>query len=309
MVILINAHHNISWLSDRVRVECIIVLAMSYQYTTKKRRIQRRLYYAKHREELLLKKKPEYHANHSPERKRLDRKALDPEGRKGASELVSISQARPSHVQREGLTCETTSKLYYANYYARHREEILLKRKQRYHDNRKAKGFTSREYSKKKDVLNPKPKKEAKARYFVKHREGLVLKLQKFETSKGSEFDRKQQNLEEVVGKIARDIDSAQTMLEIHQGEGICQHSGDQRLNVACQGENSVCEEDDVALTVFTCQPEQRESISSVDFSHYKHDIVVLGVDSQADGSFLAKSQQRVDEMLTQLETETNGRQ
>lgn len=243
------------------------------RYSTKKRRTHGRLYYAKHREELLLKKKAEYHTDH-PERKRLSRKASDPE--------------------HDGMP--VASKLYYANYYARHREEILLKRKQRYHDNRKAKGFTSREYSKKRlkpDVLiNPEPKKEVKARYFVKHREGLVLKLQKFEASKDSEFDRKRQNLEEVVGKIARDIDTAQSsVLELHKGESLCQDSGDQRLNFACQGENS--EGGAIALTVFPCQTEQMEPISTVDFSRYKYDIVVLGMDSQVDGSFLAKSQQR----------------
>ena len=265
-------------------------LAMVW-YASKKRRIQRQLYYAKHREELLLKKKTEYRANH-PKRDRR-KAASDTERRKVAS------------------------KLYYANYYARHREEILLKRKQRYHDNRKAKGYTSREYSKKKHTLNPEPtKREAKPRYFVKHREGLVLKLQKVEASKGSdEFDRKQQNLEEVIGKItrdivasspgpslrregpgdeARDIDThAQTMLEqLHKGaEVLCRDSGDLLPNVTCRGGNSVHKEGNTStvLTVFACRTKhflQEDPMSSVDFSDYKHDIVVLGVDGQTDGSF-----------------------
>ena len=249
----------------------VLGLAMVW-YTSKKRRIQRQLYYAEHREELLLKKKTEYRANHpKPDR----RKASDSERRKVAS------------------------KLYYANYYARHREEILLKRKQRYHDNRKAKGYTSREYSKKKYTLNPEPtKREAKPRYFVKHREGLVLKLQKLEASKGSdEFDRKRQNLEEIIGKITRDIDTkAQTTLEqLHEGaKGVYRDSDCLLPNVAYQGGNSVSKEGNTVLTVFACRTKhfsQEEPMASVDFSDYKHDIVVLGVDSQTDCSFLAKSQ------------------
>jgi hypothetical protein len=157
--------------------------------------------------------------------------------------------------------------------------------------------------------LNPEPtKRKTKPRYFVKYSEGLVLKLQKLEVSKDSdEFDRKRQNLEEVVSKIARDVDTRQpqTTLDsqrLWKRSGICQNSGS-----LLRGGNSVCQDGDTILTVFTCRTEQEDPITSVDFTDYKHDIAIVGVDNQpAYGSFLTKSQQKLDKMLTRLETDAN---
>ena len=263
-------------------------------YTSRKRRTQRKLYYAEHREEVLLKKKEEYRVNHP--------------------KLSGSAYHNKTTTEHQ----KGSSKRYYANYYARHREEILLKRKQRYHESRKAKGYTSREYSKKKSTLNssePAKSQEAKPRYFVKHRKGLVLRLQKLEVSKvPNEFDRKRRNLEQVIGKIVRDSDAhVQTMpVELHKGdEDVSQGTGVPLSNhLACKGgRNNAYKEADSVLTVFACRTKhflQEEHISNVDFSDYKHDIVMVDSDSQIDASFLAKSQQRVDEMLTQLKTENS---
>lgn len=69
--------------------------------------------------------------------------------------------------------------------------------------------------------------------YCVKHVEGLVLKLQKVESSKYSEADRRRQNLEEIVSKIAGGIDEGPpsgahcSILELRQGEGTFRDSSD----------------------------------------------------------------------------------
>ena len=135
--------------------------------------------------------------------------------------------------------------------------------------------------------------------YTIKHNEDdLSLKtvIEAFKDCGESELDRRQRNLEEIIRKLAKDIDAAQTMLELHQGEDVHQDSGDLVPNVtytgecACQDGNNV---PDIA-----CQIE----ISA------KGECVCedpLGVACQTDTTFLSKSQQRVEEMLTQLETET----
>ena len=61
-----------------------------------------------------------------------------------------------------------------------------------------------------------------------------MLRIQKVDTSKQSEFDRRRRNLEQVVSKIARDLDAVHTRLELHQGKGIHQDSisSDPVLNI-----------------------------------------------------------------------------
>ena len=89
----------------------------------------------------------------------------------------------------------------------------------------------------------------------------------------------------------------------------MCQNSSSLLPNVAAyHGGDSVGQEGDTILTSFTQYQtnfSQEDPMSSVDFSDYKHDIVIVEVDSQPDGSsLLTKSQQKLDNMLTRLETE-----
>lgn len=55
--------------------------------------------------------------------------------------------------------------------------------------------------------MNPNPESEV-APGCVEHMSGLILKLQKVDTSRCSEIDCRQQNLEEIVSKIAGDVDA-----------------------------------------------------------------------------------------------------
>ena len=286
---------------------------------TKKQRRKKQLYYAEHREELLAKKKAEYRAKH-PKGLRRKTAAAGESRRKGTSKSKSKPNSTDYYARHREEILLKRKQRYQDNReeillkrkqkYHDNREEVLLKRKRRYHDDRKAKG-SSREHSK--YTLNPEPtKRGTEPRYFVKYSEGLVLRLQKLEVSKDSnEFDRKRQNLEEVVSKIA-DTQRPQTTLDprrLWRRSSMCQNSGSLLPNVAAyQGGDSVRWEGDTTLISFTqCQTNfsQEDPMSSVDFSDYKHDIMIVKVDSQPDGSsLLTKSQQKLDEMLTRLETE-----
>ena len=86
----------------------------------------------------------------------------------------------------------------------------------------------------------------------------------------------------------------------------MCQNSDSLLPSVAAyQGEDSVGWEGDTTLIRFTqCQINfsQEDPMSSVDFSDYKHDIVIVEVDSQPHGSsLLTKSQQKLDDILCSL--------
>ena len=61
---------------------------------------------------------------------------------------------------------------------------------------------------KRRATVNPNPESEVAPRYCVKHMSGLILKLQKVDTSRCSEIDCRRQNLEEIVSKIAGDVDA-----------------------------------------------------------------------------------------------------
>lgn len=288
---------------------------------TKKQRRKKQLYYAEHREELLAKKKAEYRAKHPKGLRRKTAAAGEPR-RNGTSKSKSKLNSTDYYARHREEILLKRKQRYQDNReeillkrkqkYHDNREEVLLKRKQRYHDDRRAKGYTSREHSK--HTLNLEPTKgETEPRYFVKYSEGLVLRLQKLEVSKHpNEFDRKRQNLEEVVSKIA-DTQRSQTTLDprrLWRRSSMCRNSGSLLPNIYQRGD-SVCQEGGSTLTNFTqCQTNfsQEDPISSVDFSDYKHDIVIVEVDSQPDGSsLLTKSQQKLDKMLTQLETKATN--
>lgn len=289
---------------------------------TKKLRRKKQLYYAEHREELLAKKKAEYRAKH-PKGLRRKTAAAGESRRKGTSKSKSKPNSTDYYARHREEILLKRKQRYQDNReeillkrkqkYHDNREEVLLKRKQRYYDDRKAKG-SSGEHSK--HTLNPEPtKRGTEPRYFIKYSEGLVLRLQKLEVSKdSSEFDRKRQNLEEVVSKIA-DTQRSQTTLDprrLWRRSSMCQNSSSLLPSVAAyQGGDSVGWEGDTTLISFTqCQTNflQEDPMSSVDFSDYKHDIMIVEVDSQPDvSSLLTKSQQKLDEMLTRLETEATN--
>ena len=292
-------------------------------------RARKKLYYAQHREELLLKNRIRYHAD--PERRREAARrdyALNKERRKALAKMRVKNHPVDPAAKRKAA----------ANYYAKHRDEILLKRRINYHTNLEASRASSREkYRKRRAPSNPKPKEEAIPSYCVKRMDGLVLKLQKIEASKYSEVDCRRQNLEEVVSKITGDLCAApgsHSMLELHQGEGIFQDSSDlvptiiQSCQRGCvpydglrksdivpgvaqragrfanEGESVQCHnvwQSHVCETSGELDLAQAEPVHMSDSSGDLSPRVV----NQTDSSLLEKSQQKVDEMLTQLESKT----
>ena len=162
-------------------------------------RARKRRYYEQHREELLLKNKIKYHANSECIREASRRDyALNKERRK---KLDKIRAKKPQ--------VRVAKRKSNAKYYAKHREDILLKMRMNYHANLEASRAAAREKYKEKHapLTDSIPEEEAPGpSYCVKHVEGLVLKLQKVESSKYSEADRRRQNLEEIVSKIAGGI-------------------------------------------------------------------------------------------------------
>ena len=200
-----------------------VVLSMpSYR----KIRIQKKRYYAEHREELLLKMRKNYHANPQP-------------GREAARRRYAESKKKGS-----------------GSYYARHRSEVLLKQRERYHTNPEPK----REYARMKYALNPEPKREAASRnyYAAKQR-----KLDASTNHNNSGKLKHSQDLEVVPNCILQDIDVARAILDSQQVEGVCPDSVDHVPNVACQGE---CVNQDLVDLVSgdACQSERvlkRESV------------------------------------------------
>lgn len=306
-------------------------------------RARRRLYYAKHREELLLKNRMRYHADPEPRREAARRDyALNVKRRKELAKLRARKNPVDLAAKRKAA----------ANYYAKHRDEILLKRRINYHANAEANRAASRERCKKRrSTLNPKPESGGGApRYCVKHIDGLVLKLQKVESSKHSEFDHRRQNLEEIVSKIARNLDAASAhsgTLEHHQEGGsiILQDSIELVPTIIVSHQTDCVSHSKETGIVPGVDHRTEHCVQGVSERHMHvqcHNVHVyevsgneLGpgfdgraeclahgvcarvhedssagdlsprVDDQTDSSLLAKSQQRVVEMLTQLESET----
>ena len=149
-------------------------------------RARKRRYYEQHREELLLKNKIKYHANSERIREASRRDyALNKERRK---KLDKIRAKKPQ--------VRVAKRKSNAKYYAKHRGDILLKMRMNYHANLEASRAAAREKYKEKHapLTDSIPEEEAPGpSYCVKHVEGLVLKLQKVESSKYSEADHRQQ--------------------------------------------------------------------------------------------------------------------
>ena len=291
-------------------------------------RARKKLYYAQHREELLFKNRIRYHAD--PERRREAARrdyALNKERRKALAKMRAKNHPVDPAAKRKAA----------ANYYAKHRDEILLKRRINYHTNLEASRATSREkYRKRRTPLNPKPKEGAIPSYCVKRMDGLVLKLQKIEASKCSEVDCRWQNPKEIASKITGDLNAAPSshlMLELRQGEGIFQDSSDlvptiiQSCQKGCvhglrksdivpgvahragpfanEGESVQCHN---VRQSHVCETSGELDLAQTEPGHKSDssgDLSPPRVESQTDSSLLAKSQQKVDEMLTQLESET----
>ena len=175
-----------------------------------------------------------------------------------------------------------------------------------YHADLEANRAASREYSRKRYAS----KRGAKVRTYTKcTADELSLKegeeLEVSEDCIELEFDRRRQNLENIISKIAQDIDAAHAMLELHQGESGCQDSGDLASNNACQVEykgdllpDTVYRtEISVQRECETSSPRSSQVLVNEDTSL---DPVPNNIAQQFDTTFLAKTQQKVEEMLRQ---------
>ena len=139
-------------------------------------------------------------------------------------------------------------------------------------------------------ALNPEPKREAASRNYY------AAKQRKLDACNNAVKLNCSQDLEVIPDCILRrDIDAAHAMLDLCQVESVYPDSADHVSNVACQ-EECVNQDSVDDVSGVACQSDNVSKVECVCRD------LVLGI---AGHSFLTRSQQRVEQLLSELEAET----